>query len=68
MAIIYEKKDHLACLTINRPEAMNALDIPTWVEMDDACKHFHLDLDTWVMTVTEPTLIVDPACHEIALM
>ena len=29
MAIIYEKKDHIAYLTINRPEAMNALDIPT---------------------------------------
>lgn len=27
MAIIYEKKDHIADLTINRPEAINAMDI-----------------------------------------
>ena len=52
MAIIYEKKDHIAYLTINRPEALNALDIPTWVEMDDACEDFHQDPDTWVMVVT----------------
>ena len=52
MAIIYEKKDHIAYLTINRPEAMNALDIPTWVEMDDACEDFHQNPDTWVLVVT----------------
>lgn len=52
MSIIYEKKDHVAYLTLNRPEAMNAFDIPTWVAMDDACEDFHHDPDSWVMVVT----------------
>ncbi len=52
MSIIYEKKDHIAYLTINRPEAMNALDVPTWVAMDDAVEDFHQDPDSWVMLFT----------------
>ena len=52
MAIIYERKDHIARLTINRPEAANSLDIPTLVELDDACEDLHLDPDAWVMIVT----------------
>ena len=36
MAIIYDKKERIACLTINRPEAMNALDAGTWQEIFEA--------------------------------
>lgn len=52
MAIIYEKKDRIAYLTINRPEALNALDTTTWREMFGAIDEFRRDDDAWVMIVT----------------
>lgn len=52
MAIIYEKKDRIAYLTINRPEALNALDTITWREMFGAIDDFRRDDDAWVMIVT----------------
>jgi enoyl-CoA hydratase/carnithine racemase len=52
MAIIYEKKDKIAYLTINRPEALNALDVPTWREVFAAIDDFRCDDDSWVMIVT----------------
>ena len=36
MALIFEKKNHIAYITINRPEAMNAMDPETYSELSQA--------------------------------
>jgi len=52
MAIIYDKKDRIAYLTINRPEALNAMDYITWREVFAAIEDFRGDDDSWVMIIT----------------
>jgi enoyl-CoA hydratase/carnithine racemase len=51
-ATIYEKKDHLAILTMNRPEAMNAMNAVMRKEMGEALVDFRDDNDAWVLIVT----------------
>ena len=46
--IKYEKKDHLAYITINRPEVMNSLHPPANLELDKALDDFAEDPDAWV--------------------
>ncbi len=43
MGAIYEKKDMVACLTINRPEFMNTIDQPTFRDMQAAVADFRDD-------------------------
>ncbi|BBO67691.1 enoyl-CoA hydratase [Desulfosarcina alkanivorans] len=43
MALIYEKKNHVATITLNRPEAHNAIDPQTVVELVDAWQDFSRD-------------------------
>lgn len=43
MALIYEKRDHVAYLTLNRPEAHNALDPATVLELLAAWEDFRDD-------------------------
>src|ERR1700733_13477124 len=31
--VLYEKKDSIACVTVNRPKVLNALDTPTWKDL-----------------------------------
>jgi enoyl-CoA hydratase/carnithine racemase len=50
--IKYEKADHIAYLTINRPDVMNALHPPASAEMSQAWQDFEEDDDTWVAIVT----------------
>ena len=50
--IRYEKADHIAYLTLNRPEVMNALHTPAHVECAAALADFEADTDSWVMIVT----------------
>ena len=50
--IKYEKPDHIAYLTINRPEVMNALHPPAHVEMRRGLDDFETDPDSWVVIVT----------------
>ncbi len=52
MAIIYEKKDRIAYLTINRPEAMNTIDTSTFKQMLDAVADFKDDPENWIMILT----------------
>ncbi|MBI4642116.1 MAG: enoyl-CoA hydratase/isomerase family protein [Candidatus Tectomicrobia bacterium] len=50
--IRYEKKDHIAYITINRPEVMNALHPPANEELSDAWTDFGRDDDSWVAILT----------------
>src|SRR4030042_413642 len=51
-ATIYEKKDHVAILTMNRPDAMNAMNAAMRNEMGDALIDFRDDKDSWVLIIT----------------
>jgi enoyl-CoA hydratase/carnithine racemase len=51
-ATIYEKKNHLAILTMNRPEAMNAMNAAMRKEMGEAYVDFRDDADSWVLVIT----------------
>jgi enoyl-CoA hydratase/carnithine racemase len=50
--IKYEKSDHIAYLTLNRPDVMNALHPPAHAECADALADFEQDTDSWVMIVS----------------
>ena len=50
--IIYEKKDRIAYVTINRPEVLNAINPPTLVELHAAWNDFRADDDLWVGILT----------------
>ena len=52
MALIYEKKDRIAYITINRPEAMNAMDPETYKELSEAWTDVRDDPDVWVAIIT----------------
>jgi enoyl-CoA hydratase/carnithine racemase len=34
--VLYEKKDAIACITVNRPKVLNALNTPTWQDLRTA--------------------------------
>jgi len=50
--IRYEKRGHVAYVTFNRPEVMNALHPPCHVEMDRVWDDFVADKTMWVAIVT----------------
>lgn len=50
--IIYEKKDHIAHITFNRPERMNALGTELSQQLRDAETQFAEDDDAWVAIYT----------------
>jgi enoyl-CoA hydratase/carnithine racemase len=50
--IRYEKRDHIATITLNRPEVMNALHPPCHDELGHALDDFAADPDTWVAILT----------------
>jgi enoyl-CoA hydratase/carnithine racemase len=52
MSILYEKKDRIAIITINRPEAMNAIDPETSEELAKAWMDFRDDPNLWVGILT----------------
>ena len=49
---IYEKKDRIAYVTINRPERMNALHPPALWEMEEIWNDFRDDQDVWIAILT----------------
>jgi crotonobetainyl-CoA hydratase len=50
--VLYEKKGHLAYVTINRPEVMNALHYAANVELNDIFNDFKQDDELWVAIIT----------------
>ena len=52
MPVIFEKKEKIAIITINRPEAMNAIDPETSEELGKAWLEFRDDPDLWVGILT----------------
>lgn len=50
--IKYEKRGHLAYVTFNRPEVMNALHPPCHLEMDQVWDDFMADKELWVAILT----------------
>src|SRR5262245_48218751 len=52
MPILYEQKDRVVTITINRPEAMNAIDPETHFELIDAWVRFRDDPEAWVAILT----------------
>jgi len=52
MPITYEKKGRIATITINRPEAMNAIDRETSRELIEAWTNFRDDSALWVAILT----------------
>ena len=52
MPILYEQKDRVVTITINRPDAMNAIDPETHDELIDAWIRFRDDPEAWVAILT----------------
>ena len=50
--VLYEKRDRIAYVTINRPESMNALHPDASREMRGAFEDFRDDPDVWIAIVT----------------
>ncbi|HLI68143.1 MAG TPA: enoyl-CoA hydratase-related protein [Ktedonobacteraceae bacterium] len=52
MAILYEKRGRVAYITINRPEARNAIDEETSRELTQAWQDFRDDANVWIGVLT----------------
>ncbi len=51
-ALIYEKQEHVAIATLNRPEALNALNRTLQLEVLDVCREAHEDDDVRALIFT----------------
>ena len=52
MAIDYQKEDKIAIFTLNRPEALNAMNVQTARELHEAMADFRDDPELWVGIIT----------------
>ena len=50
--VLYEKRNHVAYITLNRPEARNAVDPPTASELVKIWQDFRDDNDSYVAVIT----------------
>ena len=50
--IIYTKKDHIAHITLNRPEANNIINQELAQELEDVCRQINQDDDIYVTIIT----------------
>jgi enoyl-CoA hydratase len=52
LSVQYEVKDHIAVITINRPEALNALNTTVLQELEQAAARAESDSDVYVVVLT----------------
>ncbi|HMO87389.1 MAG TPA: enoyl-CoA hydratase-related protein [Lacipirellulaceae bacterium] len=52
MTLLFEKSGHIATLTINRPESMNAMDPATYKQLSDAWIEVRDNPEIWVAVIT----------------
>jgi len=52
LALLFETADHIATITFNRPEAMNAMDPDTYRELSEAWVEVRDNPDIWVAIIT----------------
>jgi len=52
MNVLYEVRDHIAIITINRPEALNALNLEVLEELSQAAEKAEKDGDVYVLVIT----------------
>lgn len=52
MALLFDVRDHVAYLTLNRPEVMNAMDPQTYQELSNAWIEVRDNPDIWVAIIT----------------
>lgn len=50
--LLYEKKGHIAYITINRPQALNCMNSAVWAGIIKAWKDVRDDIDVWCAIVT----------------
>ena len=50
--VIYERRGHVAYVTLNRPERMNALDAHSHAELIEIFDDFEADPDAWLAIIT----------------
>ncbi len=50
--VLYEVTDHIATITLNRPESRNAINGQMRIELNEAWKNFLEDEDAWVAILT----------------
>lgn len=50
--VLYQKKDHIATVTLNRPEVLNALHPPLQAELAEIWEDYIADPDAWVAILT----------------
>jgi len=51
-AVLFEKKDHIARITLNRPEVGNRIDLQFTQEMEEICAAINQDDDVYVVLLT----------------
>jgi enoyl-CoA hydratase len=50
--VLLQKSDHIARITLNRPDAGNSLNLQMGQEMDDICRRINQDNDIYVVIIT----------------
>ncbi|MDO8672851.1 MAG: enoyl-CoA hydratase-related protein, partial [Dehalococcoidia bacterium] len=50
--VIYEKKDRIAFITMNRPDAMNSLNMEVRLGLSEALQDFKADPEVWTAIIT----------------
>ena len=50
--VLLQKSDHIARITLNRPDANNYLNLQMGQEMDDICRQINQDNDIYVVIIT----------------